>query len=274
MKGRRTRRPYKSDRGSKGRWKEGRHSKGHDIKGRRRKGHGIHSDKKGDMHVARTAWRMEISLARKDRIVADDIQEHRRRSVRLKGFDYARAGAYYVTISAAGQRNIFGEIVNGAMRLNQWGKIAEEEWIKTGEIRPYVRLDAFVVMPNHIHGILIIDREDKQQQEETEARATQQRARQERAKNEGARYEGATYMSPVQAQGPKPQSIGAIIGCYKAAVSRRFRAICETPGMVVWHRNYYEHIIRNDRDWNRVRAYIRENPERWDEDEENPLRKG
>jgi putative transposase len=189
-------------------------------------------------------------------------QEHRRRSVRLKGFDYARAGAYFMTVCAAGGRNLFGEVVEREMRMNEMGKIAQEEWMRTGEIRPYVRLDAFVVMPNHIHGILIIGHEDKQQEEAMERGETEQ----------GATQQGARHAVPVQFGKPISGSLATIIRSYKSAVSRRVRAECGRPEGI-WHRNYYEHIIRNDRDWNRVRAYIRENPERWDEDEENPLRK-
>ena len=184
-------------------------------------------------------------MATKDKIVADDWQEHRRRSVRLKGFDYARAGAYYVTVCVQGRRNLFGEVVDGTMRLNEFGHIAAEEWLRTGELRPRIRLDAFVVMPNHIHGILAIDGE-----------GTQQRA-------------PTTERFGI----PTSDSIPTIVRLFKSATTTRINRARNLPGTAVWQRNYYEHVIRNDRDWNRVRAYIRENPEQWDQDEENPLRK-
>jgi len=87
-----------------------------------------------------------------------DPQRHHRRSIRLPGYDYTRAGAYFVTLVTHDRECLFGEIVGGEMRLNTWGEIAREEWFQTAVVRPYVMLrdDEFVVMPNHIHGIIWI----------------------------------------------------------------------------------------------------------------------
>jgi putative transposase len=81
---------------------------------------------------------------------------HHRRSIRLRGYDYSQAGAYFLTICTFQRTCLFGENSDGTVKLSDIGKIAEEEWIKTAEVRKYVELDAFVVMPNHVHGILVI----------------------------------------------------------------------------------------------------------------------
>ena len=83
---------------------------------------------------------------------------YHRRSIRLKGYDYTQPGAYFVTICTHGRKMLFGRVVDGEMALNEFGEIVREEWFKTAQVRPYVRLyeDEFVVMPNHIHGIIWI----------------------------------------------------------------------------------------------------------------------
>jgi REP element-mobilizing transposase RayT len=87
-----------------------------------------------------------------------DPQIHHRRSIRLEGYDYTQRGAYWITIVTYQRQCLFGEVVNGEMRLNECGQIAHNEWFKTAALRPYVKLyeDEFVVMPNHVHGIIWI----------------------------------------------------------------------------------------------------------------------
>ena len=84
-------------------------------------------------------------------------EKHHRRSIRLKNYDYASSGAYFVTIVTHGRQCLFGQIVDGQMRLNEWGAIAERCWMEIPQHYPYVILDAFVIMPNHIHGIIILN---------------------------------------------------------------------------------------------------------------------
>ena len=81
---------------------------------------------------------------------------HQRRSVRLRGYDYSQAGAYFITIVTKWREFLFGVVENGDVRLNRAGRIAQEEWLRSAEMRPRVRLDAFVIMPNHIHGIIVL----------------------------------------------------------------------------------------------------------------------
>ena len=172
---------------------------------------------------------------------------HRRRSIRLKGYDYTQPGAYFVTICTHGRAMLFGRVVDGEMALNAYGEIVREEWFRTAQVRPYVELfpDEFVVMPNHIHGIVWIV--------------------------------GATRrVAPTNGHphGPVPGSLGAIIGQFKSIVTKRINALRGTPGAPVWQRNYYEYIIRTERALDAIRRYIAANPLRWDLDRYNPAATG
>ena len=179
-----------------------------------------------------------------------------RRSIRLKGYDYTRAGAYFVTICTKDRACLFGDVSDGVMRLNQMGQIVWQCWLAIPDHFPHVLLDEFVVMPNHVHGIIVI-------------MATH---------IVGARHAvGATHASPLQnddtptrPRGPQRQSVASIVGSFKSAATKRINEQRGTPGAPVWQRNYYEHIIRDDESLNRIRQYIAENPLHWYLDRENP----
>jgi len=182
---------------------------------------------------------------------------HHRRSIRLRGYDYASPGMYYVTVCAADRRCAFGEIIDGQMRRNHWGDIVYEEWYRTAKVRPGIELDAFVVMPNHVHGIIKIGRGDPagRPYDHKEARL------------------GPPSGSPVRMpapHGPAPGSVGAIVGQVKSIVRKRINRIYGAEREVVWQRNYYEHVIRNEKDLFRIREYILNNPLTWSKDSENP----
>lgn len=179
----------------------------------------------------------------------------RRRSIRLKGYDYAQPGAYFVTLCTQGHVCLFGDIVDGKMQLNEYGEIVRDEWFRTAAVRPYVWLypDEFVVMPNHVHGIIwIVD---------THGRGDPS---------------GRSYHDPSgrpyhdRPRGPAPGSVGAILAQYKSIVTKRINLLRGTPGVPVWQRNYYEHIVRGERDLDAIREYILANPARWPADPENP----
>jgi len=169
---------------------------------------------------------------------------HHRRSIRLKGFDYAQAGAYFVTICSWDRECILGNIVDGQVHLNQHGEIVKSEWLKTGDIRSSILLDEFIIMPNHIHGILVINN----------SRGTLRRA---------PMYE--RFGNPVS------NSLSTIVRLFKSTTTKQMNALRSTQGRPVWQRNYYEHIIRDDEELNRIREYIMNNPLQWDEDENNPV---
>lgn len=162
-----------------------------------------------------------------------------RRSIRLSGHDYRGPGAYFVTICTLHRRPLFGRIVDGHLRLNVFGAIAEKCWSEIPLHFPYVRVDEFVVMPEHCHSIILLD-PTRHLQSSPNAHIRQQ---------SGAR-------------GTAPGSLGAIIGAYKSAVTRKINRLRGTPGAQVWLRNYYESIVRDDESLGRIRRYIRENPRR------------
>ena len=171
---------------------------------------------------------------------------HHRRSIRLRGYDYAQPGAYFVTICTHGRECLFGEIVNGEMRLNLYGRIVEECWQTIPHHFDGVKLDEFVVMPNHVHGILNI--------------VEQRRGTACRAPTTGTEQFGQ----------PRPHSLPTIIRSFKSAATQRVNQSRGTPGTTVWQRNYYEHVVRGDADLDRIRVYILDNPAKWHEDPNNP----
>ena len=181
--------------------------------------------------------------------------KHHRRSIRLKGYDYSQPGAYYVTIVVQNRECIFGDISNGKMALNENGKIVKTEWLKTAEIRKNVKLDEFSVMPNHVHGIIIITDKIKN------------------IPNIGKNVEttgnvGAT--GPVAPTGPRlhPNSLGSIMGQFQSIVTKQIRKF--GIEYFSWQRNYWERIIRNKNELNKIRKYIRDNPINWETDDNNP----
>jgi putative transposase len=161
----------------------------------------------------------------------------KRRSIRLKGYDYSQSGFYFITICTKNMKCIFGEIKNGSMLANQYGKIAGDAWLQTMEIRTNVRLHAFVIMPNHIHGIIEINT----------SRANCIRPR----KNIRPRPRNRRR---CRNSSSRNNNVGAIVRGYKASVTRQIKLIDETIE-TVWHRNYYEHIIRDERSYENITNY-------------------
>jgi putative transposase len=192
---------------------------------------------------------------------------HHRRSIRLKGYDYAQAGLYFITICCQDRAFLFGEVVNGEMKLNAFGEIAWQEWLATEKIRDNAVLHEFIVMPNHIHGIIEIT-----------------------FKKNDSESEIGKFKSPSQ-------SIGAIIRGYKIATIKKIKErilnsdnsgeleIAPSTGELqfaptefaptekiilldfkIWQRNYYEHIIRNELAYQNISNYIINNPAKWTED--------
>jgi putative transposase len=167
----------------------------------------------------------------------DDAQgRHHRRSIRLPDYDYSQPGAYFITIVTRGRECLFGEIVNGEMHLNDYGKIADECWRAISEHFPHVEIGMYIIMPNHLHGIIVIHANEMGM-----------------ATNSSPSV-GARHASPLPPHGVKPKSIGAIVGSYKSAVTKRIGR--ELNAIGVWQRNYYEHIIRNDAEYNRIHLCI------------------
>jgi REP element-mobilizing transposase RayT len=170
-----------------------------------------------------------------------DRMNNHRRSLRLKDYNYANPGAYFVTICTKDRIPLLGDIIEGDMRLTDYGRIVDQEWKISAKIRREITLDTFVLMPNHIHGIILINESDV----------------------------GATGRSPVRS-GPRQYSLASFLSGFKSATTKHINNLRQSPGAPVWQRNYYEHVIRNEQSLHRIREYINTNPARWDFDRENP----
>jgi putative transposase len=174
--------------------------------------------------------------------------ERPRRSIRLPDYDYTSPGAYFITICTHRRDLLFGEAADGDVVLNQYGQIAREEWQASEQIRREIELDIFVIMPNHLHGIVWI--------RETNETPT-------------VRAHGRAPV-PQRPLLRLPRSLGSFVAGYKSVVTARVNQMRGTPGASVWQRNYYEHVIRNDASLEKIREYIQHNPARWCDDRLHP----
>jgi len=171
-------------------------------------------------------------------------------TLRLPDYDYTTPGGYFVTVCTDNRTCFFGNIVNGTMQLSDFGFIVQKVWVEIPLHFRQVNLDEFIVMPNHLHGILHLNTVVE-----------------------------ATHASPLQENGPVKRtlpsgSLGAIIGSFKAAASKQINVLNSISRESIWQRNYYEHIIRNESSLEKIREYICNNPLRWHLDRENPDRAG
>ena len=190
---------------------------------------------------------------------------HHRRSIRLKNYDYSQSGMYFVTICAnVGayriRPDIFGKIENNKMILNEYGQIAYNEWMKTPDIRSNIQLDAFVVMPNHIHGIIVITDIGRgvshTPQNETDIIVGGVCNTPQNETDIIVGGVGGVCNTPLRSPS---NTVGAIVRGYKSAVTKQI-------GYSVWQRNYHEHIIRNEKSYQYIANYIVNNPENWKKD--------
>jgi putative transposase len=179
---------------------------------------------------------------------------HHRSSRRLKGYDYSQAGAYFITVCTCNRGCLLGEIADRAMRLNDAGRMMQDVWDDIPTHYAGIDTDAFIIMPNHIHAVVVIvgatpcGRPD--------------------SNNEG------------QAQGPAPMgnktlSLADVVHRFKTMTTKRYTNGVKQNGWPafpgrLWQRNYYEHVIRDEDDLNRIRQYVMDNPACWAEDENNP----
>jgi putative transposase len=159
-----------------------------------------------------------------------------RKPTRLHGFNYAWAGGYFITLVSHEHQHLFGRIIDGKMNTSLIGEIAIQEWIHSGELRQNIELDFWVVMPNHFHAVVFI--KDFPQ------------------KNTSEKFQRL------------PGSLSALVAGFKSSVTRKVNKIQNTQGFRVWQRNYYDHIIRDETDQNRIREYIVNNSLKWELDKE------
>ena len=170
----------------------------------------------------------------------------RRKQIRLREYDYSQPGAYFITICTKDRIGMFGKIVDGDMIMHEYGNIVQLCWNVLPDHYDNIQLDEFVVMPNHIHGIIII--------------------------NDDAVGAGLRPAPTGNNVNPKRHGLSEIIRAFKSFSARRINEFRHTPCAHVWQRGYYDHIIRNVQALNRIREYISTNPERWQLDRENPDR--
>lgn len=213
--------------------------------------------------------RILLILRHRLKQMAYNPEKHHRRSIRLKDYDYSKEGIYFITMCVRDRFHLFGDIKNGKMELNEFGKIAEEEWLKSVEIRGNISLGEYVIMPNHIHGIIQINF------------------------SKGKNNHTGEFRSPSQ-------TIGAIIRGFKGAATKRIKIALKNWGTgesqfapdspqkesqfapsypqqesqfssidltkSIWQRDYYDIIIRNNRAYQNISHYILNNPANWKED--------
>lgn len=191
--------------------------------------------------------------------IPHDRFRHHRGTFRLRGYDYTRAAAYFVTIRAAGTVDLLGLASSGAVNLNDLGRIVETCWRAIPKHFPGVRLDAWVVMPDHVHGIVILPHGVPER----------------RPVKDGTAVDGAQYIAPLHEKRSEkrpgagntalvtPGSLGCVIRTFKAAVTREVNRRTGQPVGSIWQRNYHERIIRNDGELAAFRQYVKDNPTRW-----------
>ena len=223
-----------------------------------------------------------------------DPDQHHRHAMRLKGYDYAQAGAYFVTVCTYDRACLLGDIVDGTMRLNDAGQVVQEGWTAIARQYSDIAIDAFVVMPNHIHGIIMIA--DPGTTGPTGATTTPVGAP-FIASNPGSVPHPTPHSGPPDRPGPgdtvtipvgtpfmasnpvshsnttgamnRAPTVGKIVRAYKARVTVAINQRRGTWGVPVWQRNFYDHIIRDDEALDRIRQYIVDNPPQWAHDPEN-----
>jgi putative transposase len=203
-------------------------------------------------------------------------ERHHRRSIRLKGYDYRRAGAYFVTICTQDRAFLFGQVVHDEMQLNDAGKMVYNVWNDLPAFYPGVQTDAFIVMPNHIHGIIILVGADPRVCPAQPSVGVGPRA----YPDAGPRAYPGQPQEMGQPQGVAPTlGLPDVVHRFKTMTTKRYADGVKRLGWEpfrgrLWQRNYYEHIIRNEESLNRIREYILTNPMRWALDRENPHRVG
>jgi REP element-mobilizing transposase RayT len=191
-----------------------------------------------------------------------DPERHNRRSIRLKNYDYTSAGAYFVTICVKNRECLFGNITDGTVQLNSYGEIVNTVWHGLPDHYPHVELDAWVVMPNHVHGIILLTNRSA-------------------VTTVGAGFKpdptGVIADDQHPANGDnnhaksnqKRHGLPEIVRAFKTFSSRRINEMRKSPGTPVWQRNYYENIVRDELSLNRIRQYIAQNPVSWSKDRDN-----
>lgn len=207
-----------------------------------------------------------------------DPQKHHRRSIRLKGYDYTQVGAYFITICTWQKECLFGEVIDGKMELNRYGEVIQYNWFDLMRRYSDIRLDSFIIMPNHLHGIILLigDRKNScvigsnsEISSTTDLRGVG--AGLESSSVEKTKIFGepapTVHGDNAKSKSAKCCGLPEIIQGFKTSSATRINQLRRTTGVPVWQRNYYEHIIRDDLALQNIRKYITNNPLSWQRDE-------
>jgi REP element-mobilizing transposase RayT len=171
-------------------------------------------------------------------------EKHHRRSIRLRGYDYAQPGAYFVTVCVRERECVLGNITDGEMVLSDLGKIARDFWAQVPVHFPTISIDTFVVMPNHVHAVIIIN-------------------------DLPCRGAVTAPLQTGQSKIDRP-TLSQIIAYYKYQTTKHINQIHDNAETPFWQRGFYDHIIRNKRELNAIQQYIADNPVKWQLDRDNP----
>jgi len=196
--------------------------------------------------------------------------KYRVASTRLKTWDYAWNGFYFITICTKDRINHFGDIMDGKMHLNEFGRIAHTFGMEIPQHFDNARIDAFVVMPNHVHGILVIDNGGDNVDGDDDIVETLHCNVSTTTKTD------TDFYSQIS---PKPKSLSTMIRSYKSICTKTINRMpvetlqCNVSTVFAWQSRFYEHIIRDEKSLENIRNYIINNPAQWEEDENNLLRK-
>jgi REP element-mobilizing transposase RayT len=215
-----------------------------------------------------------------------DPQLHHRRSIRLRGYDYAGGGAYFVTICTEARKFVFGEVIEGEMFLNEAGRLVQKTWDSLPERFRSLVLDVFQIMPNHLHGVFVLPGPGLEpalakatgapvvqpyEHRRGGAALTPVRGRQAvPLQHRAAEMASRPPTSANVTAGPRRTSMGDVVGAFKSISTIAVNKLLSRKGTRLLHENFYDHIVRDVAELEIIRDYIIHNPQRWLEDPENP----
>lgn len=178
-------------------------------------------------------------------------EKHQRRSIRLKGYDYSSEGLYFITLCTLNREDLFGRIINAKMQLNEYGLIVDEIWNCLPEKYP-INIDEYIIMPNHFHGIVnIVEKNVGAIHESPQPELLQRKSHQRNIDEIKVR---------------RKMILPKLIGYFKMNSAKLINIKRNSTGTSVWQRNYFERIIRDEKELNRIRLYIQNNPGQWQDD--------
>ncbi|NEP19145.1 MAG: hypothetical protein F6J97_19980 [Leptolyngbya sp. SIO4C1] len=203
--------------------------------------------------------------------------KHHRQSIRLKGYDYSSAGAYFITLCTFQRQHLFGQITDSTMRLNEFGQIVAEEWMQSTIIRQEIDFDQWVIMPNHLHAIVLINPTNSGPTNSVGSHGPTNSVGSHGPTNSVGSHGPTNSVGSHGRATPqtgiayrRPRSLSSFVAGFKSATTKRINTVRNSAGSSVWQRNYYDCIIRSQKSLQRIQQYIQNNPAAWQNDQLNP----